>query len=286
MFAREWLELVRNPRLLISVYFIPLLFAAFTIPAYVKLMPVVEMAVVKRSIGAKSVRPSAHPKTTPSEKASTNPDNTKRGTPFPGLDRRLADEPPQRQIIWFMLKLLLSYLPMFAMALPLTLGAASIVGEKQDGTLEPLLATPITTTELLVAKTAFAACPGIVVTWLSYALLLLSAATTLPGHLVVAVFTTPEWLGIILLLVPLLSLVVTLLLVMISAWVTDPRSAQQVAALFVLPAMAIVTLGMMVLTKLEGILLWAIPPTVLVGLFLLRVAVQTFGREAILTRWR
>ena len=44
--------------------------------------------------------------------------------------------------------------------IPLTIASYSIIGEKQLRTLEPLLATPIRTWELLAAKASRRPCPA------------------------------------------------------------------------------------------------------------------------------
>src|SRR5919201_2057389 len=62
---------------------------------------------------------------------------------------------------------------------PLTIASYSIVGEKQLRTLEPLLASPIRTWELLLAKAVAATVPGVVGGWLGYAILAVGARPAL-----------------------------------------------------------------------------------------------------------
>ena len=50
-------------------------------------------------------------------------------------------------------------------AIASTAAAFSIVGEKQQRTLEPILATPITDRQLLLGKLLASAGPTILVTW-------------------------------------------------------------------------------------------------------------------------
>ena len=52
----------------------------------------------------------------------------------------------------------------------MSVAAYAVVGEKQARTLEPLLATPITTFELLAAKVLGALVPGIVLVTICFAL--------------------------------------------------------------------------------------------------------------------
>src|SRR3954467_253714 len=64
---------------------------------------------------------------------------------------------------------------MLPLVVPITVSSYSIVGEKQSRSLETLLATPIKTWELLVAKALAAGIPGIAATWSSFAIFLLAA---------------------------------------------------------------------------------------------------------------
>ncbi len=51
------------------------------------------------------------------------------------------------------------------LAIPVTISAYSIVGEKTTRSLEPLLATPITTAELLIGKSLASLIPAVVATY-------------------------------------------------------------------------------------------------------------------------
>ena len=53
---------------------------------------------------------------------------------------------------------------------PMIIAVYSVIGEKQNRSLEAVLATPIETRELLIAKCVSAAAPGIASAWVSYAL--------------------------------------------------------------------------------------------------------------------
>jgi len=171
-------------------------------------------------------------------------------------------------------------------AAAMSLAAASIVGEKQARTLEPLLATPISTRELLVAKVLGAFLPAAVLGLLGFCLygvgVLLFAR---PG--VFRLLLTPPTLFVTLGLGPLATLLSLQLAVCVSSRVNDARSAQQLAALVVLPLTGLLLaqlLGAFVLT----------PPlmaTIAGGLAALNIAlawvsVRIFERERILTRWK
>jgi ABC-2 type transport system permease protein len=70
----------------------------------------------------------------------------------------------------FMLLFLILALP-----LPVAMAAYSVVGEKRDRSLEPLLATPISIPELLIAKGVASLVPGVLSTWLCFVIYLLVA---------------------------------------------------------------------------------------------------------------
>jgi len=80
---------------------------------------------------------------------------------------------------------------MMPLMVPVTIAAYSIVGEKVSRSLEPLLAAPITTTRLLLAKGLAAAIPGIVMAWICYALFLICASFLAASDRVFAFFVDP-----------------------------------------------------------------------------------------------
>ena len=169
--------------------------------------------------------------------------------------------------------------------IPLTIASYSIVGEKQLRSLEPLLATPIRTWELLVAKSLAAAVPGILVTWASYATFVL-ASRRLVSDAVFAFIIGPTWLVGFALLAPLFSLLAVGLAVLASSRTYDPRAAQQLGAVVILPVAGLLFAQVAGLVLLDVRLMLVIAvAAALIDLALLLAAVRMFRREAILTRW-
>lgn len=198
----------------------------------------------------------------------------------------LAAYDPADGIMIMMLNQFLIYFLIAPTALPIYIAAYSIIGEKQARTLEPLLATPVRTWELLVAKSVAAAVPPVVAGWLSYAVFALGARF-LVSDVVFAEIVKPTWLLGMALLGPLFALLSVLVGIIASSRMNDPRSAQQWSALFLVPLMA-VGMGMMfgvismsVWTLLAGVLIVA-----LCDAGTLYAAVRLFQREVILTRWK
>lgn len=171
--------------------------------------------------------------------------------------------------------------------IPVTIASYSIVGEKTAKTLEPLLATPITTTQLLAGKALAAAIPAVGATLLGYGIfsagtLFLAASPAVAGQLF-----APLWLLGIFLVGPLLSIAGVSMAVMISSRVNDPRVAEQVSALVMLPILA-VFMGQVfgaVVVNLQFMIVIAVAIFV-VDIALIFFATQLFQRESILTRWR
>lgn len=168
----------------------------------------------------------------------------------------------------------------------MSVAAFSVIGEKQARTLEPLLATPITTFELLTAKVLASLLPAIGLTLLTFGLYLAGTATIArPG--VFWILLTPRSLAVVFLLGPLAALAALQLAVCVSSRVNDPRSAQQIGALIILP------LAALLVTQLTGAVTLTLPVivTMSIGLAILNAALMRFGialfdRESILTRWK
>lgn len=168
----------------------------------------------------------------------------------------------------------------------MSIAAASVVGEKQARTLEPVLATPITTTELLAAKVLGAFLPAVALSLATFALYAACVvAFAQPG--VLASLFTPTSLAVVLVLGPLASLTGLQLAVCVSSRVNDARSAQQIGAMLILPIVGLLLLQIM------GNLVLTLPTIGLIALGLMavnlglaRLGVILFDRESILTRWR
>ena len=173
------------------------------------------------------------------------------------------------------------------LAVPVTIAAYSIVGEKVERSLEPLLATPITTTQLFLGKSIAAAAPAVVITWFCYVVFLIFARFFSVSERVFRLFIDPMWLVAMLLLVPLLTVLAVNVGIIISSRSTDPRAAEQMGALVVFPLIAFflgVMAGFILLNMMTFLLTSAIVAAIDVGLVYAGVAL--FQRETILTRWK
>jgi ABC-2 type transport system permease protein len=168
----------------------------------------------------------------------------------------------------------------------MSLAAHAVVGEKQTRTLEPLLATPITTVELLVAKVLGAIVPTLVVSFVGLALYLAGIAAFAEPNVFAHMFNARTVL-LIVVLGPAAALVALQAAIVISSRVNDARTAQQFGVLIILPITAVFV------AQFTGSWWLSTRWLLLVGaglmaawLLLVGVSVALFDRENILTRWR
>jgi ABC-2 type transport system permease protein len=170
---------------------------------------------------------------------------------------------------------------------PSIIASYSIVGEKTRRTLEPILATPVRSWELLLGKALAAFVPALALTWTLAAVYAAGMAALAVSPRVWHLVITPTWLIIIFLCGPLLALLAIALMVAISTRVNDPRTAQQLSGFLVMPLTAVVVgqlTGRLVLGPAFALGAAAVLAllTALAGLLALRL----FEREVVLTRWR
>ena len=185
--------------------------------------------------------------------------------------------------------LLQSFLFFFMIAvttLPTAIAAYSLVGEKVERSLEPMLATPVSVTSVLVGKMVAAVVPTLLSVWTScivFMVLANRAVSPILGH---GWFPQTETWVQLFVLMPLVALMTVNIDILVSARAGDVRSAQQIAGLTTLPFAAIyvaaemgsVTLDMAMMLRMSVIV-------AVVAAATLAVARRTFDREEILTRW-
>jgi ABC-2 type transport system permease protein len=176
---------------------------------------------------------------------------------------------------------------MMPLMVPVTIAAYSIVGEKVSRSLEPLLATPITTTQLLLGKGLAAALPGVVMAWLSYGVFLIFARFFSVSGRVFSVFVNPMWLVAMFVLAPLLTVLAVNFGIIVSSRVNDPRAAEQLGALIILPLLVLLIGPLAGFIMLNSTTFWLSSLVVaLLDVGLVYIGVALFQRETILTRWK
>jgi len=174
-----------------------------------------------------------------------------------------------------------------AYILPTTLASYSVLGEKIEQSLEPLLATPTTDSELLFGKiiASFLPCVGVIYAG-SIIFMVLSDAITYStfGYLFF-----PNWIMafILLLAVPLSSILSIELNVIISSRVSDVRTANQLGMLLFIPFIGVYFLLENNVLSLNIINLLAISIILFAAdAFLFYINKVTFNRNDILTKWK
>jgi len=168
----------------------------------------------------------------------------------------------------------------------MAIAAHSIVGEKQARTLEPLLATPVTTVELLVAKVLGALLPTVAIAAAGLVLYFAGIASLAePG--VARSMASMRTIVLIALVGPGAALVSLQTAIVVSSRVNDARTAQQFGVLIILPLSALLVAQFIGRLWLSASALALIAAGLFaVWLILIALSVALFDRETILTRWR
>ena len=182
---------------------------------------------------------------------------------------------------------LLIFFIMIPVIMPTVMASYSFVGEKLNRSLEPLLATPTTDTELLAGKAISIFLPCMVMTWVSFIPFLFIVNAFASGPLGYVPLPNTVWLIGVFILAPVFCVTSIALNVVVSSRVSDVRASQQIGSLVVLPVVVFFvvalagffTLGPEVMLILSGLVL-------LVDLGIAYLCLKTFQREQILIRWK
>jgi ABC-2 type transport system permease protein len=169
---------------------------------------------------------------------------------------------------------------------PVILAATAVAGERQQGTLEPVLTTPIRREELILGKALAAFAPSLVVAYAVYGLFLGLVAILANAAVAGALLQGPDLLAQVL-FTPLLAAWTTWVGIGISTRLSDARVAQQLGLLASLPAILVVVLvAVDVIHATVG--LGVVAAAVLIGLDVAgwRIASLAFDRERLISGTR
>jgi|AGTN01.3.fsa_nt_gi ABC-type Na+ efflux pump, permease component len=255
---KEFDEIMKNKMVLATLLFMPLLFA-IVIPASM-LLPVIM---------------------SPEELGGN--DTAQMISHVPGVE----DMTTQEGFIVFMVSAILPFFMMLPAILPTIISSYSIVGEKKNRTLEPLLAAPISVEDIMAGKALAALIPALVATWVSAAIF--AIVVYLLTNNIVHRILVPDatWLLGLFVLGPLVAFLGVMFTVVISARVNDPRTAQQISVIFILPIMALFMAQMFGLIMINETVILAVCAVALVAdLAIIKIGGELFEREKILTRWK
>ena len=171
--------------------------------------------------------------------------------------------------------------------IPTPIASYSIVGEKVERSLEPLLATPVSDGEILLGKSIAAFLPAILATYAGAAIFM-SLMDVVTGDKLGYLYF-PNWgmAVILLVLAPLAALLSVEGSVIVSARVSDVRSAAQLGGLMFVPFIGIYVAGEIGIITLDTNTLLIIAAILaLLALALFFVSKATFQRDQILTKWK
>lgn len=251
---KEWTEVIRNRLLLFSVFLVPVLLVA---------IPLLMLYLM----GTEEV---------PAEEVEM----------YYRVAPQLAGLAPNEVMQVITVSQFLFMFLMMPLFIPITIASFTIIGEKQQRSLEPLLATPITVGELLLGKSLAAAIPAVLTTWLAFGIFALGARflTTPPVRLLLV---NSMWLLAMLIIAPLCCLLSVALAVIVSSRVNDVRVAEQIAGFIVIPLVGFSLLqvaGKVFYTTRAFVIASVV--LALLDAIALYLGVRLFQREEILTRWR
>jgi ABC-2 type transport system ATP-binding protein len=170
-------------------------------------------------------------------------------------------------------------------ALTPALAADSFVGERERASLEPLLATPIGTGQLLLGKLVASVIPATVGTWLGvlvfWAMTLLSGSPLYPRLLL----ADSDWVFSLVVVAPLVALFTASVAALISTRVTGYRVAYQLNGLVALPVVLLLIPATAFLFLITGAALAYIAVLIaLVDIAVIAWSRRLFTRERLLSR--
>ena len=263
IFKKDWREIRRNWQVILPILIVPLMISVF--------LPVILTAI---------------------------PSLTTEETPVSGFDALIQNLPihVQEQIagmtetqIMIYIMALYFFAPFF-LIIPLmassVIASDSFAGEKERKTIEALLATPISDSELFLGKTLVSFTLSMAVTITSFAIYS-TVFDLLSFNLFKGVLLLPnlDWILMIFALAPTMALASIGLTVMISAKVKGFKEAQQISVILLIPILALVfgqATGAIIFGPLMITALIAIFAAIDLAIF--RIGVKMFKREEILSK--
>ncbi len=255
--AKEWREIFKNRVVLMTVAALPLVFTV---------MPLAILGATGGALGG---------------------DTTDVPATFEKMCAEVAGATGGECMQIFIVNECLLLYMMMPLAIPVAIAAYSIVGEKTTRSLEPLLATPITTEELLAGKGLAAALPAIAATWGAFAIFVLALPLVRATPAIYRNVFSPTWLIAILLVGPLMAVLAVNAAIIVSSRVSDPRTAEQVSMVVIVPLLGLLfgqIAGVLVLNTALIIGVAVVLAVVDVGM--VYMGARLFQREVILTKWR
>jgi len=263
VFKKDWLEIKRNWQVLLPIIILPIIFSV--------IFPIVLLGI--------SNTPTTNMSTSDFESLIPN---------LPAdVQAQIAQFSPNQVLIYIMV---LYFFAPFFLIIPVmassVLGSDSFAGERERKTIEALLATPISDSELLLGKILVSFIPAMLVTFVSFGVYaIIVDALTVGMFNGMLLLPNVNFLIMIFGVAPTIALCSIGLTVIISAKVKGFKEAQQISVVLLLPVLALVfaqisgllVLGPIVLAALIGVL-------AIVDVAVFYVGVKIFQREEILSK--
>lgn len=176
------------------------------------------------------------------------------------------------------------YLLLIPTIMPSTLAAYTVVGEREQGTLEPLLTTPLRQQEFLLGKAASVMIPTLLLSYTVFGLFLLAVWLGANSAVASAVFHDGTVILALFLLSPLMAAWGIAVGMAMSVRATEVRVAQQLGMLASLPPVGvIILLAAGVVSPSLLVALEFAAGLLVVDALLLRLVSGMFDRERLVT---
>jgi ABC-type Na+ efflux pump permease subunit len=180
----------------------------------------------------------------------------------------------------------LLYMLLVPAIVPSTVSAYSVIGEREQGTLEPILITPIRREEFLIGKALAVVVPTLVVAYTIFGVFLAIAALFAHPAIESAIFAGSH-IPVQVAFTPLLAGWSIWVGIAISARSSDVRVAQQLSVLANIPPVAIVALmGFNVIPPSTGLALGLAAVLLMLDALGWRAVAAMFDRERLITGTR
>lgn len=264
VFRKDWREVSRNWHVILPIVVVPIMISVL-LPVLIVLIP----------------------------SLADMPGSSLEGleTMIQNLPKHVQDElvgMTDQQVLVYIMSLYL-FAPFF-LIIPLmassVIASDSFAGEKERKTIEALLATPISDSELFLGKILVSFIPSMMVTVFSFLIYStvvdVASFTILDGRLLLP---NIEWIMLIFGVAPTVALAGIGLTVMISVKVKGFREAQQISAILVIPILTLV------FAQISGAIIFGpimvgalIIAFVALDLLVFRIGIRVFRREEILSK--
>ena len=184
----------------------------------------------------------------------------------------------------YSLQLPLLLLLLIPVITPSTLAAYSVVGEREQGTLEPLLTTPLRREEFILGKAAAVMLPTLVLSYGVFGIFLLVVRLFASAAAVSNVFHQSSVLVAVGLLTPLMAGWAVVVGLAVSVRANEVRVAQQLGMLASFPPLgAVVLLGIGVITPSIRVAIIFAVALLVIDIRAVRLVARMFDRERLVT---